>query len=149
MSMTVTTTESGSYARFRWTVAAVTWSDEVGPMVRTELKHRAPVGKRTPRPGRYRDSIRYSRRTLAGVGVKIDFTANTPYAPYVTDGTRPHEISAVAARALHWTDGSGGHFAKVVQHPGTKPNPFAREAVRHMEPVIRASFKRAVRDAMR
>jgi hypothetical protein len=80
----------------------------------------------------------------------MDFTANTPYAGFVTDGTRAHQISAVAARFLHWTDDSGfGHFAKTVQHPGTKPNPFGKEAVRHTKPLIQASFQRAVRTAMR
>jgi len=50
---------------------------------------------------------------------------------WVTDGTTPHEIVPVNARALRWTvPGGTVVFAQHVNHPGTKPNPFLLDAVR-------------------
>lgn len=62
-------------------------------------------------------------------------TAN--YAAYVERGTRPHEITPRAAKALRWAASPAGArltgtprkgaavvFAKRVHHPGTKAYPF-------------------------
>jgi hypothetical protein len=51
------------------------------------------------------------------------------YAFYVEFGTNAHEIRAVNAKALHWKSGGKDHFAKVVWHPGTDPNPFIRRTI--------------------
>ncbi len=61
----------------------------------------------------------------------------SPVAGYVTYGTSPHTIAAVTARALHWESGGGSFFATSVHHPGTKPNPFAEEALLASEGAIR------------
>jgi hypothetical protein len=46
----------------------------------------------------------------------------SPIALFIEEGTRPHEIRAVRAKALAFNLGEGGPlvFAKVVHHPGTK-----------------------------
>lgn len=53
-----------------------------------------------------------------------------PAALYVLGGTRPHVIRPVRARALRFTVGSQTVYAKVVHHPGSKPNNFLKEALR-------------------
>ncbi len=63
--------------------------------------------------------------------------AHANYAPYVEFGTRPHEITPHARKALRWAASAGGRrltgsprtgadvvFATKVHHPGTKPHPF-------------------------
>jgi hypothetical protein len=53
-----------------------------------------------------------------------------PASLYVLGGTRPHVIRPVRARALKFTVGGATVYAKVVMHPGTKPNRFLQEALR-------------------
>lgn len=55
--------------------------------------------------------------------------ARAPYAAYVELGTLPHIIRPVHARALRWINESGIHFARLVHHPGTTPQPFLRPAL--------------------
>jgi hypothetical protein len=62
--------------------------------------------------------------------------ASANYALFVHEGTRPHTIVPRTARALRWAPGGGStlggrpraganvRFAKRVQHPGTRANPF-------------------------
>lgn len=52
---------------------------------------------------------------------------NTSYAPDVEFGTPPHEIRIKTKKVL--TDGKT-FFGKVVQHPGTKAQPFMRPGYR-------------------
>lgn len=141
VTMTVRVEQRSPRERFEFMRGAVAFADEVGPRVRDELKRRAPVGQRDPRPGRLRDSIRYSRTTRPD-GVRLEFTAHVPYARYVVGGTRPHLISARAARALHWIDAGGSHFARTVHHPGTAPNPFPREAMDASRLLVQVAWRR-------
>jgi hypothetical protein len=135
-------------ARFSWARAATTWADQAGPLVRDALKKEAPVGK-GDRAGRLRGAIRYERATSLGEGlVTLRFDAHVPYTPYVLDGTRPHLITAKAARALHWQDGGRDVFARRVNHPGTKANPFNERAVFPLTGVLRELFQAAVLEAM-
>jgi len=53
-----------------------------------------------------------------------------PATLYVLYGTRPHVIRPVRAKALRFTVGSQTVYAKVVMHPGTKPNNWLRDALR-------------------
>ncbi|WNZ30041.1 MAG: hypothetical protein IAX21_04095 [Candidatus Bathyarchaeota archaeon] len=56
--------------------------------------------------------------------------ALAPYAKFVIEGTRPHEIHPAGANVLIFKAKSGDLvFTKLVQHPGTKPNPFLQRAV--------------------
>ncbi|ADD81130.1 gp25 [Rhodococcus phage ReqiPine5] len=62
-------------------------------------------------------------------------TANTNYAASVHDGTRPHVIRPKAGKkALKFNVGGRTVFAKKVNHPGTRPRPFLKNAA---ETVIR------------
>ena len=69
----------------------------------------------------------------AAVGV---IEATKPYASFVEEGTRPHEIRPRKAASLHWVDADGDHFAKKVNHPGTPSLPFIGPAVLKAERVM-------------
>lgn len=70
------------------------------------------------------------RASIRHVGNKIFCGGpGIEYWFYVEYGTRPHEIRPVNVSALHWEDAHGEHFAKLVHHPGTKANPFLRNAL--------------------
>jgi hypothetical protein len=147
--------------KFVWMAAAVKWADDIGPQVRSKLKEEAPVSHPDPggrnRPGRLRDSIRYERRTRAP-DVDMYFNAYTPYAEYVINSTRAHDIFPKAARYLHfWRPyraptieyfvgprGSGAH----VSHPGTKANKFNERAMSAMRQTIEDRFVEIMREAM-
>jgi len=75
------------------------------------------------RTGRLKRSIKRKVR-----GTKGEVRAEAPYAVFVEKGTRPHIIRPVRARALRFQVGGEIVFAKLVHHPGTKPNPFMRRA---------------------
>lgn len=142
ISMTVESTGVNPLQRFEWAVAATGWADRIAPIVRNGMKAEAPVAK-GPGGGRLRDSIRYQRKTSTA-GLSIQFYTNTPYAAFVVDGTPPHIIRPRAARALHWQTNGNSNFARLVHHPGTKPNPFARKALEELTPMLQATFKDAV-----
>lgn len=90
--------------------------------VEEEAKRRAPGSM-----GRY-----ISAQIRSGPGGDFQGVINSrhPATLYVIGGTRPHVIRPVRARALRFTVGGSTVYAKVVMHPGTKPNNFLREALR-------------------
>lgn len=53
-----------------------------------------------------------------------------PAALFVMNGTRPHVIRPVRAAALRFTVGGRVVYARVVHHPGNKPNDFLQKALR-------------------
>lgn len=68
------------------------------------------------------------------IGVDFDDDGKTfeagPTASYgaaVEHGSRPHEIRARNAKALHWVNAQGEDvFRRSVWHPGTSPQPYMR-----------------------
>lgn len=87
------------------------------------------VHRKTGMTGR---SIHVASATPKSVTVVAGFAA-----PFLEFGTRPHEITPNAAKALRWAASPSGArltgtprvgaavvFAKRVHHPGTKPYPF-------------------------
>lgn len=118
------------------------WENEVGPAVIAEIRRRAPVGN-DPGAGRLRDSI--SMRKGGGRGpLSVSFVSSAPYAKFVEDGTVPHKIEPRQASALHWTTNGGDVFARYVNHPGTKANPFVKQAVDAMMPYMRQALRKGV-----
>lgn len=59
----------------------------------------------------------------------------------VNDGTRPHVIRPRAKQVLRFQVGGRTVFAKVVNHPGTKPNPFLDRALREVAAARGYSFR--------
>lgn len=82
--------------------------------------------------GRLRASGRIeSRRTL---GLRTIYTVgfDVHYAPLVNDGTKPHKIRPKTKKALKFNVGGRTVFATVVNHPGTKANPFLDRALQRV-----------------
>lgn len=90
--------------------------------VERDAKKLAPVNKGTG-GGNLRQSIRSSSNGMSG---SVEVGAS--YAVPVHEGTRPHVIMAKKARVLA-NRRTGQMFGKRVNHPGTKAQPFLREAV--------------------
>lgn len=90
-----------------------------------EMRRRAPE-----RTGRLKRSIR-RRVNLARLEAEVGPTV--PYAIYVELGTRPHIIRPVRASALRFEVEGQIVFAKLVRHPGTRPQPFIWETAEAVE----------------
>lgn len=72
--------------------------------------------------------------TPGGPGPISEVAVNVSYALDVHRGTPPHEIRAVNKKVLKFPKKGAGPlgpfaYAKVVNHPGTKPNPFFFQAL--------------------
>ena len=91
------------------------------PMVE-EMQRTAPV-----RSGNLRDNHRVVHPSG---GVWQIGVVGVPYAGYVIDGTRPHEIKPKTASVLVFEINGQKVFARSVKHPGTKPNPYQQEAAK-------------------
>lgn len=82
--------------------------------------------------GRLRSSIRHNMgRDARGLFGRVG--TDVSYARAVHDGTRPHVIVPRNVRLLRFPTtrrGSTFVFAKRVNHPGTRPRPFLRDALR-------------------
>jgi hypothetical protein len=110
--------------------------DAAARQVLNRAKILAPVDT-----GRLRASIRIeSRRTLT---LRTIYTIGSDvfYAPYVNDGTRPHQIRPKTKKALKFRVGGRTVFAAVVNHPGTRPNPFLDRALREIAASRGYSFR--------
>jgi len=54
------------------------------------------------------------------------------YGKFIEFGTPPHIITPKEKQALKFKVGKEGEiFAKKVEHPGTRPNPFIRNTIQH------------------
>lgn len=113
-----------------------------GSFVRAE----APVGKRdytdaagNKHPGYLRKTIKGQIQSTAG-GLVVSFASQAPYTRYVIEGTAPHVIRPVNAKALRFEVGGQVVYAKQVNHPGTKPNPFNVRAYDRSKPAINAAL---------
>jgi len=57
-------------------------------------------------------------------------TSHADYSLFVHEGTRPHDIEADPGEVLAFPWQGGRAFFQEVHHPGTRGNPFLREAMR-------------------
>lgn len=149
---------------FQWMVASAKWADTVGPVVLGGLRAAAPVGQvqevtgSTPiasrhRVGNLRDSIRYASDPGA-TNTTATFTAYVPYAGYVIEGTRPHEIWPKAARYLAFASNGQMQFVGPkgtqahVNHPGTAPNPFNKRVIEELMDWIQETYAEIMQEAL-
>ena len=100
-----------------------------------ETTAKANVPRRT---GSLADSIQ-SKVTSVGLGFDGSVGSDALYAPFIEQGSRPHEIAPVAALAL-LTD--VGIYASV-QHPGTSPQPYLAPALNNNRLQILELFRAA------
>lgn len=88
----------------------------------SQMEARVPIGK--------------TGRLKASLGIRIEGPnkivigpLDNPYAAYVEFGTQPHEIRPKRPDGvLRFQVNGQWVYAKVVHHPGTKPEPFVRPA---------------------
>jgi hypothetical protein len=112
----------------------VTFVRGVARRVRTRAVLKCPVDT-----GRLRSSHREE------VGVRLGavygfVTTDVEYAQYVHDGTGPHTIRPRrAGGVLRFEKGGGVVFTTVVHHPGTRAQPWLREAME--EVAVPAGFR--------
>lgn len=111
--------------------------------IESQAKKEAPVNKQSG-GGNLRQSIRSGMTGLASGFVEVG--AN--YGIYVHEGTRPHQIRAVRAKVLA-NKRTGDVFGRVVNHPGTKANPFLERAVEKVEKDIDGYFISAVQNVFK
>lgn len=81
-------------------------------------------------PGSMGGTIRSQIQRGPGGEFRGVINVRHPAALYVTGGTRPHIIRPVRAKALRFTVGGRVVYARIVHHPGNKPNDFLRQALR-------------------
>lgn len=121
--------------------------DKIGPAlsnkalaetaVKVEDYIRAEAGTHQ-KTGALNSSI-FKQRTANGWDIGHDLR-RAPHAVFVMFGTKPHLIKPKTKKTLRWASGGKFHFAKVVHHPGTKPDDWLKRAAA-MAPQI---FERAV-----
>jgi hypothetical protein len=59
------------------------------------------------------------------------------YWRYVEFGTPPHIIEAVNKKSLHWKKDGQDFFAKKVNHPGCRPQPFVRPSLAGLGRIVK------------
>lgn len=70
-------------------------------------------------------------------------TNRAPYFLYFIEGTSPHEIRPRFASVLRFQSGTDVIFAKLVNHPGTKPSDLPEQVKRGTEQEIPRFFGEA------
>lgn len=124
----------------------VRWGESWGDRVAEEMRKQAPYREsESANEGEedsehLRDSIAFGGSHPLGAGAQMTWTSDVAWARYVVEGTEPHEIHAVVAKALHWEGPNGSQFAVSVMHPGTDPNPFPLRAFEKLTPQLLESL---------
>lgn len=133
----------------QWHVAFQSWHGTLGRWlkarteeVRTEAMFEVPSPMNMPNnrtgrnysTGRLAESIETSYGFTPSGELESRVTANTEYAIYVHEGTAPHTIRPKKSDELvfYWPSAGKQVFAEVVEHPGTKSNPFLREGLEYV-----------------
>lgn len=71
------------------------------------------------------------------------------YANAIHDGSRPHRIEPKRRKRLRWaTPGGGFAFARQVNHPGTKADPFLYAALEARKDAIQTKMDKATGAAL-
>jgi HK97 gp10 family phage protein len=110
--------------------------------IERNVKREAPVNKK-PGGGNLRQSVRSSMLGVASGTVEV----GAEYGIYVEGGTRPHQIRPVRKMVLA-NRRTGEIFGRLVNHPGTKANPFFSRGVDQSRADIDRFFIKAVQNAL-
>lgn len=102
----------------------------------------APVNKQAM-GGNLRQSVRSRMNTKISGEVEVEAS----YGIFVHEGTAPHLIRPVHAKALANVR-TGQFFGKLVHHPGTKPNPFLKRAIEAVTPRVKILFQEAIQNVL-
>lgn len=87
-------------------------------------EHARAVGAFKDQTGELRRSIKAFPARRTGNGAEGSFGTTLKRAIFVEDDTKAHTIRPRNAKMLRWEADGAVHFARVVQHPGTKGKPF-------------------------
>jgi HK97 gp10 family phage protein len=81
---------------------------------------------------------------------KVSIKPLASYAIFVEKGTAPHIIRPINARCLAFASGmlGGMVFARLVHHPGTKPNPFVQKTALETRDEVGNIAKRVLDEAL-
>lgn len=71
-----------------------------------------------------------------------------PYAVFIHEGIKPHDIFPNRRKALRWVDGNKFLFAKRVRFPGWDSDPFIYDALESSEGTINSIFDRYTERAL-
>jgi hypothetical protein len=91
--------------------------------------------------GRLRASIKADPPRIFSLRGSVKVGSNVEYAAMVNDGTRPHVIKPVTAKALRFKVGGRTVFARLVHHPGTRARPFLDRALQEVAAARGYSFR--------
>lgn len=119
---------------------------QIMDMAREELVPRAQDKLRAmtdTRSGELMGSHRVQPLAVTGQIMATMVENYAPHAAYVHDGTRPHVIVPRNASALRFVPKGAGApvFAMRVNHPGTKPRPWLKEAADEVQRDIISLFR--------
>jgi hypothetical protein len=104
----------------------------------------APANKQVSLGARLKASFRSRMMTkLSGQVYSI-----SPYSAAVHEGTRPHIIRVVNKRILA-NKRTGQFFGKIVNHPGTQPNPYFLRAIERASKKIEENFDKALENVLK
>lgn len=109
--------ESGEVGQFMYTVVK-----------RVDRQAKQQVGVET---GAVKASIKYSVRTAPG-GFLGTVEATDPKSLMHHQGTDPHVIVPKKAKTLRFHSRGRIVYAKIVRHPGTKPNRFLTDSMENV-----------------
>lgn len=105
-------------------------------------KRESPVNKKSG-GGNLRQSIRSQMIGIAKGSVEV----GADYGIYVHEGTRPHIIRVRTKKVLA-DKRTGDIFGTVVNHPGTRANPFLQRAVDANRDFINNEFIQAIKNVL-
>lgn len=71
----------------------------------------------------------------------------SPHGGFVHDGTKPHVIRRKNKKVLRYVKNGKFHFAKKVNHPGTRPDPFIENSAEKLKPAFNSRINQAVEKA--
>lgn len=149
ISMTLKKSDLRFRDRWRWNTVARRWATETAEVVTRAIRDKAPVGKREGpnHNGQLRDSIDH-KVTVGASTAMVEIYSRVSYVGYVIRGTQPHPIQPVNATRLHWITGGNHIYRSQVQHPGTKANPFAEDAIRALAVTTNRRLAEAVKTSL-
>lgn len=112
--------------RAQLAVEARARAERAARQIQSELERTAPVNTGTLKRSQ---SVRVTGQTPNLITAEA--VADTPYAVYVSEGTRAHEIRPRRANVLsfYWPKRGATVFFAKVNHPGTAANDWFKTAV--------------------
>jgi HK97 gp10 family phage protein len=106
--------------------------------IQSNAMKEAPVNKQTG-GGTLQQRITSKMTSI----LRGEVISNAKYSAYVEAGTRPHPIAIVNKKVLA-NRRTGQFFGKLVQHPGTRANPFMMRAIEKSKQKMLEFFKTAI-----